>query len=387
MGILKDLQPGEHYWRDHYAWFLEQGFRLRPRYDPGWTPSWEKDKSKIEGTTEDSQVFHHHELNDAIRLADDRHVVLKRINRAKYPEEVTILKHFSEETLASKPENHCVPVLAVLNPPDDPDYDILVLPILRDYDDPHFDTIGEAVDYIRQILEGFAFLHEHHVAHRDVRRENIMMDPQAMGHSPWHFCDPQRQPAPNYDAKVTHKYTRTERRPRYYIIDFGYATQFKPEEIPPSILPKLASDGSVPEYKNHQPCNPFPIDVYVVGNMIRMDFLDGYPKPDAEEGREEKKRSTNRDFEFLRPLIDAMIKENPNDRITMKEALSRFNDIVSKLDTSKLRSRAVLVGGRPRDEEFFEHIASTASHWYKTLRYVIRRIPPIPREPPASSTS
>ena len=34
------LAPHEQWWRDHYELFERHGFRLRPRFAPGWTPSW-----------------------------------------------------------------------------------------------------------------------------------------------------------------------------------------------------------------------------------------------------------------------------------------------------------------------------------------------------------
>lgn len=36
------LEPHEEWWRDHYEWLKSKGYELRPRYRPGWTPSWEK---------------------------------------------------------------------------------------------------------------------------------------------------------------------------------------------------------------------------------------------------------------------------------------------------------------------------------------------------------
>jgi hypothetical protein len=41
-----DRQPGglrltEKFWRDHSVWLLEQGYRLRPRFQLDWKPSWE----------------------------------------------------------------------------------------------------------------------------------------------------------------------------------------------------------------------------------------------------------------------------------------------------------------------------------------------------------
>lgn len=34
------LNDSEVRWRDRYAFLLDRGFLLRPRYRPGWTPSW-----------------------------------------------------------------------------------------------------------------------------------------------------------------------------------------------------------------------------------------------------------------------------------------------------------------------------------------------------------
>ena len=44
--LVDDSPPGllgttEYFWRDHYKWLKECGYLLRPRYAPGWVPSWE----------------------------------------------------------------------------------------------------------------------------------------------------------------------------------------------------------------------------------------------------------------------------------------------------------------------------------------------------------
>ena len=39
-GDLGGLHPGEVFWRDHQIWLFEKGYMLRPRYRPGWVPSW-----------------------------------------------------------------------------------------------------------------------------------------------------------------------------------------------------------------------------------------------------------------------------------------------------------------------------------------------------------
>ena len=34
------LMNHELYWRERQAWLAEQGYMLRPRYQPDWRPSW-----------------------------------------------------------------------------------------------------------------------------------------------------------------------------------------------------------------------------------------------------------------------------------------------------------------------------------------------------------
>ena len=39
--ILKGgLRPHELFWRNAYDWLQREGYKLRPRYDPRWVPSW-----------------------------------------------------------------------------------------------------------------------------------------------------------------------------------------------------------------------------------------------------------------------------------------------------------------------------------------------------------
>lgn len=45
------LKPTEIFWRDHQQWLEGCGYLLRPRYSPGWSPSWlgtEKDWKRCE---------------------------------------------------------------------------------------------------------------------------------------------------------------------------------------------------------------------------------------------------------------------------------------------------------------------------------------------------
>lgn len=59
------------------------------------------------------------------------------------------------EPHGSLPTNHCVPVYEVFSLSQDPDYPSLlfVMPFLVHWETPEFDTVGEAVEFFRQLLE------------------------------------------------------------------------------------------------------------------------------------------------------------------------------------------------------------------------------------------
>lgn len=57
------------------------------------------------------------------------------------------------EKLSSDPKNHCVPFLDVLSVPNEDDKQIIVMPLLLDFTQFPFDTFGEVVECVRQLLE------------------------------------------------------------------------------------------------------------------------------------------------------------------------------------------------------------------------------------------
>lgn len=362
------LRPSEIWWRDNYIWLLEQGYKLRPRYHPDWVPSWVADEQiEFWRSAEDSIPLTSPSLNDATQVSDGRHVVLKVIDSNEFPDEALIATYLAHH---DDPYNCSVPVLRRLEVPGGEGHNVIVMPVLRQYDSPPFDTVGEVVDFIRQVLEGFVFLHEHRIVHRDVREENLMMDAGPLEYPKFHF----RRPDKSYDyTEVVHpKFTRTERPPRYHIIDYGFSKQFSPEQMPPFEPPCPASDPSLPELRDlNKPCNPFPVDVYYVGNLLRMNFVDGNPN--------NERRNGCYGFEFLLPLVDAMTREEPSERIAMGEALIRFEQIVLSLSSAKLRSRVIPIPGRHVPAPgFISGIIDSVTHFCRTFRYSIWGYPPIP---------
>ena len=80
-------------------------------------------------------------------------VALKMIFKEKHPYEAGIHKFLTSGALAHEPSNRCIPLYDLLEVPDNEDMLILVMPFLRACHDPRFETIGEALDFFRQVIE------------------------------------------------------------------------------------------------------------------------------------------------------------------------------------------------------------------------------------------
>ncbi|KAJ2915958.1 hypothetical protein MD484_g4421, partial [Candolleomyces efflorescens] len=364
----EELTSGEIYWKSHYEWLLEAGYRLRSRYSPDWKPSWTGTK-RDPLLCEDSEKSLSSAVNHATSLKEDAFVVLKRIDVSKYPKEVEITTYLTTEPLKSQAENHTIPLIEVLQPPQEEDVRILVLPLLRDYDDPLFETMGEAIHFLDQFLEAVTFLHKNRVVHGDISINNVMMDGKEM--YPQDFHPVQHQMKKDYSGLVKNKYSRTEKAPKYYILDFGLSRRFELDEEPEA-LDTVGTDTTVPEYRNEYPIDPFFVDVYCVGNMLRQEFLDGDPSRHSRKGYY--------GFEFLRPLITDMTQDDPSKRPSMEEALKRFRELVEAFTSMQLRSpcRKVL-SYKGQDGSPPVVLAKNVYHWCKSVTYILRRLPPIPQ--------
>ncbi|KAJ7841793.1 hypothetical protein B0H14DRAFT_2359962, partial [Mycena olivaceomarginata] len=83
---------------------------------------------------------------------------------------------------------------------------------------------------------------------------------------------------PAHDGLAFHT-TRTACWPRYYIIDFGLSRRYDPESGSPleEIIFAADSDNSPPDHgKRAEWYNPFPTDIYFLGNLLRKEFIGSY---------------------------------------------------------------------------------------------------------------
>ncbi len=87
---------------------------------------------------------------DAMDLSSGKVVALKLIRHLENPHELDIGTFLVKST---DPRNHCVPILRELPVPDMDNHTIIVVPYLRPWHDPPFKTIGEGIQFLKEMLE------------------------------------------------------------------------------------------------------------------------------------------------------------------------------------------------------------------------------------------
>lgn len=113
--------------------------------------------------------------------------------------------------------------------------------------------------------------------HSDVKFDNIMMDHVPLyGEPPHPACEYMKLDFSDFVVKPR---SRTLRPIKYYLIDFGHARRYDPSNGPPREYAGVdcggyGGDGSVPEFKTQEYCDPFPVDVFRLGNFIREKFTE-----------------------------------------------------------------------------------------------------------------
>jgi len=105
----------------------------------------------------------------------------------------------------------------------------------------------------------------------DCTSGNIMLDPSNMYPESFHPVEINR----SKDFRRKPKwYSRTRRPTKYLLIDFGLSRRYDPADGPPFDKPYQGGDKSAPEHQDTEIfCNPFPTDVYYLGNLVREEYI------------------------------------------------------------------------------------------------------------------
>ena len=76
--------------------------------------------------------------------------MIKKVGRGD--EESRIAQMLSTPELREDPRNHCVPIVEMIDDPDDDSVSYMVMPLLRNADNPQFQYVKEIIDFVDQIL-------------------------------------------------------------------------------------------------------------------------------------------------------------------------------------------------------------------------------------------
>lgn len=320
------LDEVEMSWRDRYDYFQSRGYQLRARYKAGWSPSW-IGKNIDPEFCEDAIRQRFRQILDA-RRKDGTIVVIKHTRRST--PEIDIACFLSSDQYRHDPRNHCVPILDTFHDPLEPDKAFMVMPLLRPFNDPEFGAIGEAFDFVAQTLEGLSFMHSLNVAHRDCSGPNIMMDGRPLYPEGWH---PVRRTLSPDALREVKPLQRIDAPVRYYFVDFGLSTRFQPGEHH-LVVGGKGRDQDVPELSRTIPYDPFKVDIFTLGHLYQTEFYQKYYG-----------------LEWLLPLIQVMMTENPAQRPPADVLVNNFQTLRANANPSMMRARL-----RRQDESVPERI-------------------------------
>ncbi|KAJ3548185.1 hypothetical protein NMY22_g1354 [Coprinellus aureogranulatus] len=314
-------------------------------------------------------------------LKTGKYVVLVKMTVAQSPQSTTaveIARRLSSGSTGANKRNHCLQPLTVLQDPGNSGVQIIVQPLLRRFDDPPFETIGETLDFVGQLFEGLCFMHENGVAHGCIGLTDVAYDADEMYPSGYHPCAPERDAQDGGPAVAKH--SRTERPPTYYYQNFTKASFVRriPEDecyaqgVETSVMPSRPKHDRTLSGADDR----LSLDVLYLGTMLRHVLIDGI-------GPGHRKVSPGYEgFDFLLSLLVDMTQSDPRKRPSMPEAVARFEQLLKGVSQAHLRSRC---RRNPKHESpwlprpFLSTAVLVVVHWFKTITYLARGLPAIPK--------
>lgn len=340
---MPSLRPHEVFWRDHHDWLRDKGYELRPRYKPERLPVPLPRLARAisrRGAAEDPNTDE--DSIEATRLSDGRTVELRKVSRLD-AHDITVQQYLATWPLASHPKNHTVPILDVLELPDEGERAlILVTPSLEPFHAPAVRTVGEAIDFLEQVLEGLQFMHNCNIAHRNCAELHVLQDPAPV------------YPRTRRRQRGTSEGSGGTLRPvRYYLADgaraqqYGHGSRFRRAASQASVRTAAAAVGFD---------DPFAADVRALGVAIERVFL-----------------SDVRGMAFLSPLVEEMMRVDPATRPHIDDVIVKFREVKGRLHWWTLRARLMR-----KDERGLSRLRRDFVHVLRTFGYIIIRRPAIP---------
>ena len=130
------------------------------------------------------------------------------------------------------------------------------------------------------------------------------------------------------DRLRTAEYTsRTIAGVKYYFVDFGLSCYLQDATPPRLVTGSYGRDQDPPELSDTVPYDPFKLDIFIIGNMLRREFCQVGVFWSNRSEFLLKAEQVFSNLEFLRPLIQEMIDPDPTNRPSAVEAFALWKGI------------------------------------------------------------
>jgi len=165
-------------------------------------------------------------------------------------------------------------------------------------------------------------MHDHHVAHRDLAKNYIMMDGNSLYPNGFHYRDG-RQTSISAKQAVQGRYHMHSAQVVYYFIYFKYSLYYEGSG-PWRAWGANGQDRDAPELlmSEGQMYDPFALDIFTLGNAYKKSMLQKYGNINS-----------------LYQVVERMTPFEPADRPTISEALAIFEPMYAVRDRPAFRRR------------------------------------------------
>lgn len=113
---------------------------------------------------------------------------------------------------------------------------------------------------------------------------------------------------------------------RYYFVDYGISSYFPTGAEPRLVLGRDGRDQDVPELSDEVPYDPFKVDIFTIGNVLRLELCNVSLCPSV-TSRFLTSSQNYTNLDFLKPLIRYMSRPDPSRRPSAEEALQQWRTI------------------------------------------------------------
>lgn len=362
----------ERFWVEHQPFLLSKGYKLRSRYNPDWIPSWRQSKKNIS------------DCEDAI------HAVVRSYNYSlccllaspigRGSSISTWLTPYVSATISKSSWKKYIPGrTSYLLPPTCPlKRCVMTLVTIQCLfwtsslflamtsmlwssclSSTSFTTLLLHVEekllrrwgkYCRSVYsftqkcilirtdQGIELMHEHRIAHRDACWKNLMMDATKIIPKGFH---PQRPyTTTGISADLSWNKRSSVAPIDYFIIDYGLTMWFRDPHARNSALGVCGQDKTVPELSAIVPYDPFKVDIYQLGGVIKT-LIEVWPCPFSFYAwlLNSVPKTYSGYLEMFRPLATKMVSKDPTQRPTAPEVVQNFEGIVSMMTARDHRAR------------------------------------------------